>query len=100
MQCTPDNVTVVTDKYYVCSVNTEGDTMAQPETLFWKSWTADPAKGTVPMNWAVNPSAGRFPGMMEYLYSTATPNDYFVAMQPMKFGMCCVPEEFASTQRL
>ena len=42
---------------------------------------------TVAMNWAIHPVMARFPAMLEYFYSTASDNDYFVGMQPFNYEM-------------
>ena len=83
---TTDNVTVDPDKYYVCFMSSEGDTMKGPEMFFQNSWF-DTGRGTVAMNWALHPVMARFPAMLEYYYSTATDNDYFVGMQPFNYEM-------------
>jgi len=83
---TPASVKPETDKYYVCFVMSEGDTFKGPLTFFFDSWF-DPARGSVPMNWAVPPCFGRFPGVADYFYRTATSNDYFVATQVFNHAM-------------
>ncbi len=83
---TPEQVVVDKDKYYVTFLSSEGDSMKGPEPFFFGSWF-DPARGSVPMNWAMHPEMVRFPAMLEYYYSTATTNDYFLAMQAFNFGM-------------
>jgi|GEM_PF-1243078 len=65
------------DKYYVCFMTSEGDTMKGTLPFFYDSWF-DPARGTVPMNWGINPlMAHLFPAMISYFYDTATEEDYF-----------------------
>lgn len=65
------------DKFLVCFMTSEGDTMKGPLPFFFDSWF-DPARGEVPNNWGINPlMAELFPGMLEYYYQTATDNDYF-----------------------
>lgn len=76
----PEDVHVEDDVYYISFVTSEGDSMKGPLPFFFDSWF-DPARGSVPMNWAIHPEMVRFPAMLEYYYSTATTNDYFVAMQ-------------------
>jgi hypothetical protein len=76
---TPDNVKPETDKYYVCFMTSEGDTMKGPIPFFFDSWW-EKERGSVPMNWGISPLMGRyFPAMLGYYYDTATPNDYFFA---------------------
>lgn len=73
----PENTTCDPSKVYVCVMTSEGDTMKGPIPFFYGSWW-DRARGTVPMNWGVNPLMGRyFPAMLEYFYDTASLNDYF-----------------------
>ena len=77
--CTPETVRVEADKYYVCFMTSEGDTMKGPLPFFYGSWF-DPDRGRVPMNWGINPlMAQMFPAMLAYYYDTATPDDYFFA---------------------
>ncbi len=76
---TPGNVRVEPDKYYVCFMTSEGDTMKGPVPFFFGSWF-EQERGSVPVNWGINPlMADQFPAMLEYFYDTATPNDYFFA---------------------
>jgi hypothetical protein len=82
----PDDITVEQDKYYVSFLSSEGDTMKGPVPFFYGSWF-DPQRGSVPINWCIHPEMARFPAMLEYYYSTATTNDYFMAMQVFDFGM-------------
>lgn len=75
----PQTVQPETDRYYVCFMTSEGDTMKGPLPFFYDSWF-DPARGSVPVNWGVNPLMARlFPAMLEYFYATATPADGFFA---------------------
>lgn len=76
---TPDNTTPETERYYVCFMTSEGDTMKGPLPFFYDSWF-DPARGSTPINWGINPLMARlFPAMLDYYYDTATPNDGFFA---------------------
>ncbi len=76
---TPENVTVEPDKYYVCFMTSEGDTMKGPLPFFYGSWF-DPYRGRAPVNWGVNPLMGtQFAAMLDYYYDTASENDYFFA---------------------
>jgi hypothetical protein len=85
-QYTTNNVTLESNKYYVCFITSEGDTGKGVQPFFNGSWS-DPARGTVPMNWAIPHVMGRFPAMLEYYYDTATADDYFVGMEAMAFIM-------------
>ncbi|MGE4488788.1 MAG: GxGYxYP domain-containing protein [Kiritimatiellales bacterium] len=86
LHITPDDVSVDSNRYYVAFLSSEGDSMKGPLPFFFGSWF-DPARGSVPMNWCINPEMVRFPAMLEYYYSTATTNDYFLAMQVFNFEM-------------
>jgi hypothetical protein len=72
------DVRVDPDKYYVCFITSEGDTMKGPEPFYYQSWF-DSARGKVPMNWTLPPLMARFPAMLSYYYDTATPDDCFIA---------------------
>ncbi len=75
----PGTVTPETERYYVCFMTSEGDTMKGPLPFFYDSWF-DPKRGAVPINWGVNPLMAKlFPAMLDYYYATATPNDGFFA---------------------
>jgi len=74
---TPANTKPELDRFYVCFMTSEGDTMKGPIPFFYDSWF-DAARGGVPMNWGINPLMARFfPAMLQYYYETATPDDYF-----------------------
>ncbi|MCX7599812.1 MAG: GxGYxYP family putative glycoside hydrolase, partial [Armatimonadetes bacterium] len=76
---TPNNVKPQPEKFYVCFMTSEGDTMKGPIPFFYGSWF-EAERGSVPMNWGINPLMARyFPAMLEYFYETATPNDGFFA---------------------
>lgn len=66
------------NKYYVCFVLSDGDTLKGPATQIYQSWNTDPRRGDVPVTFAVPNWMGTyFPAMLEYYYATATPNDHF-----------------------
>ena len=74
---TPQNVAPQQDKYYVCFMTSEGDTMKGPIPFFYNSWF-EKERGKVPMNWGINPlMAEQFGAMLDYFYQTATDQDYF-----------------------
>ncbi|NPV47444.1 MAG: hypothetical protein HPY69_10825 [Armatimonadetes bacterium] len=74
---TPANTRPDLERFYVCFMTSEGDTMKGPIPFFYDSWF-DPARGEVPVNWGINPlMAELFPAMLQYYYDTATPADYF-----------------------
>jgi len=67
------------NKIYIVFMLPEGDTPKIVLSVFAGHW-ADPMRGKVPINWGINPLfAARFPPLIDYFYSTATPNDYFFA---------------------
>ncbi len=66
--------------YYLATVFTDGDIPQRLTRFFEAGNWFDPARGQVPMNWSIDPAlAQEFPALFEYFYSTATPNDYFIA---------------------
>jgi len=73
-------VTLDPQKYTVCFITSEGDTMKGPLPFWYGSWN-DPRRGEAPLNWAINPSMHQFPAMLDYYYQNASANDYFVGMQ-------------------
>lgn len=76
---TPACVKAHPDKHYVVLMPSEGDMMKGPLTFYFGSWF-DPCRGTLPLNWGINPlMAKQFPAMLEYYYDTATENDCFFA---------------------
>jgi hypothetical protein len=74
--------------YYLADVFTDGDIPARLTRFFEAGKWFDPARGQVPMNWAVDPAlADEFPALFEYFYATATANDCFIA-GPSGAGYC------------
>lgn len=74
---TPASTAPDLDRFYVCFMTSEGDTMKGPIPFFYGSWF-DSARGEVPVNWGINPlMAELFPAMLQYYYDTASPDDYF-----------------------
>ena len=56
----------------------------------------DPARGKIPLLWGINPNLGdTYPDIMQWLYETATPNDWFSADASCAgyFNPTLVPEE-------
>jgi hypothetical protein len=76
---TPEQVTVE-DKVYVALLVNEGDTVKSAISLgCFGSWI-QPERGTVPINWGLDPLLCRtHPGLMDYYYQTMTDRDYFFA---------------------
>jgi hypothetical protein len=68
----------VEDKVYLAFMVNEGDSIKNALALQGHGAWLQPERGTVPMNWGVDPALfERYSGLMEYFYTTATPNDYF-----------------------
>lgn len=67
------------NKIYIAFMTNEGDSLKNTSTFQNLSW-AQPERGTLPVNWGIDPLICReFPGMMSYYTATATPNDYYFA---------------------
>lgn len=68
----------VEPKVYVAFMTNEGDTAKCAASLVNGGSWLQAERGSLPINWGVSPYlCEQFPGMMEYFYRTATPNDYF-----------------------
>lgn len=68
----------VEDKVYIAFMVNEGDSIKNAVAFQGHGAWLQPERGSVPMNWGVQPAIfGRYSGLMEYFYTTATPNDYF-----------------------
>lgn len=66
------------DRHYVALCTSEGDTPKMAVSVQGGAWL-DPKRGTVPVNWGMNPlHLELFPAIMEFYWDTATENDYFV----------------------
>jgi hypothetical protein len=76
---TPEQVTVE-DKVYVAFLVNEGDTVKSAISLgCFGSWL-QPERGTVPINWGMDPLLCRtHPALMDYYYQTMSDRDYFFA---------------------
>jgi hypothetical protein len=69
----------VEDKVYLAFIVNEGDSIKNALALQGHGAWLQPERGTVPMNWGVDPALfERYSGLMEYFYTTSTPNDYFI----------------------
>lgn len=67
----------VKQKYYISFMMPEGDTYKILRSFYAGHWT-DSSRGSVPINWGISPLMSKLtPGLFEYYYSTAKPNDYF-----------------------
>ena len=70
---------VVSKKMYALYYAGDYDSAAWFANLFKNLWD-DPARGTVPVGWAVNPNLyDRFPLLHPYLYATRSANDFFIS---------------------
>ncbi len=67
------------NKVYVSVILSDGDNVQSLQHRLTTNW-ADPARGSVPIGWTVQPLAADLdPGMLNYFWSTATTNDCLVA---------------------
>ncbi len=67
------------NKVYVSLILSDGDNVQYMQHRMTTNW-ADPARGSVPIGWTVQPLAADLdPGMLNYFWSTATTNDCLVA---------------------
>ncbi|MBR4748446.1 MAG: hypothetical protein IK083_02595 [Abditibacteriota bacterium] len=67
------------NKTYICILMADYDSCRPLYCLLPGFW-ADPARGTVPLSWGINPNLiNTYPDIVSYYYETATGNDYFVA---------------------
>lgn len=95
---TPENTQLDEDKYYVCFVMSEGDSMKGPVPFFFNSWF-EKERGNVPITWTIPHQAMRkFPAMLEYFYNSATANDYFAGCQVPNFALPNLEEYAAITK--
>lgn len=73
-----DSEVKVEDKIYLAFMVNEGDSIKNAVALQGFGGWLQPERGSVPVNWGVDPVLfDRYSGLMEYFYTTATPNDYF-----------------------
>jgi hypothetical protein len=74
----PEKDVKVENKIYLAFMVNEGDSIKNAVALQGHGGWLQPERGTVPMNWGVQPAIyERYSGLMEYYYKTASPNDYF-----------------------
>lgn len=76
-----DEVTLTVEpKVYVAFMVNEGDTLKTANGLMGDGAWIQPERGTVPINWGIDPLLVRdFPALMGYYYATMTDKDYFFA---------------------
>lgn len=67
------------NKIYVSLILSDGDNLQYLEHKFKTFWDA-PGRGQVPLGWTVSPAMlDAMPGILNYLYNTATPNDALIS---------------------
>ncbi|NIK70020.1 GxGYxYP domain-containing protein [Paenibacillus sp. BK720] len=67
------------NKVYVSFILSDGDNLQYMEHAFWNVWNT-PNRGEVPLGWTISPlMVDTMPGLLDYLYKNATPNDAFVS---------------------
>ncbi|MCM3626089.1 hypothetical protein M3194_01750 [Paenibacillus glycanilyticus] len=73
------NKPALQNKIYVSLILSDGDNLQYMEHRFKKIWDS-PNRGAVPLGWTVSPAMlDAMPGVLNYLYNTATPNDALIA---------------------
>ncbi|RXZ77666.1 hypothetical protein EBB07_30110 [Paenibacillaceae bacterium] len=74
------NKPALQNKIYVSLIFSDGDNLQYLEHRFKTSklWDA-PNRGTIPVGWTISPAMlDAMPGVLNYLYDSATPNDNFI----------------------
>lgn len=67
------------NKIYVAIFLSDGDNVQYCQHALSKLWD-DQSRGTIPINWTVSPALVDLgPGLLNYYYATATPNDFFAS---------------------
>lgn len=68
-------------KYYVSFLVNEGDTLKWMGSLMGFGAWLEPARGSIPISWGINPwLTSNFPGLMKYYYDSMTENDSFYSL--------------------
>jgi len=66
-------------KTYICILMADYDSATPLYDFLYKFWD-DPKRGEMPFIWGIDPNlVETYPDIIEYLYHTASPNDYFGA---------------------
>jgi len=74
-----DNDKKLEKKTYICILMADYDSATPLYEFLHKFWD-DPQRGRMPFIWGIDPNlVETYPDIIEYLYSTATPNDHFGA---------------------
>ncbi len=67
------------NKIYIAIFLSDGDNAQYCQHSLSKLWD-DTSRGIIPINWTVSPAlADLGPGLLNYYYATATPNDFFAS---------------------
>lgn len=67
------------NKFYVALFLSDGDNVQYNQHKMQRLWE-NKGRGTVPINWTISPGLIDFaPAMLNYYYTTATPNDFFAS---------------------
>lgn len=70
---------LVEDRNYLCILMADYDSATTIYDFIPRIWH-DPARGTLPLAWGINPNLlDTYPDIIAYLYSTATPADTFTS---------------------
>ncbi|MBQ4280179.1 MAG: discoidin domain-containing protein [Rikenellaceae bacterium] len=67
------------NKIYIAVFLSDGDNVQYCQHAMSELWD-DPKRGIIPINWTISPGLADFgPGLLNYYYRTATPNDFFAS---------------------
>ncbi len=67
------------DKVYYSFLISDGDNLPVIEISNWPQLWRDPTRGKLPLAWTISPSSSiLLPDIVDYYYSTASPNDTFM----------------------
>jgi len=67
-------------KVYLSFIVSDGDNLQVWSNNSFPNMWKSPARGEIPIGWSLSPSAAQLiPGVMDYFYRKATPNDAFVS---------------------
>jgi hypothetical protein len=70
---------VLENKIYLAVYLSDGDNVQYDQHAMSTLWD-DAGRGSMPINWTVSPGMVDFgPGLLNYYYKTATPNDFFAS---------------------
>jgi len=67
------------NKIYLALFLSDGDNIQYCQNALLRLWE-NPQRGIIPINWTISPSlADLGPGLLNYYYKTASPNDFFAS---------------------